>query len=202
MQLLIDTDIFCKLGVAGLLDEALAVLGTSREGCARLAALSYMLRRGRLVRLYGQERCAALASVAEAMPVAAIPGAGAMDLFVQIPAIDAGEAQLLALVAEHGLVLLSGDKRALREVRAAEALLPALAGRIVVFEAVLIALCTSLGVEEVRAAVESLHDDQMIKVCFSSTNTDPVAALTSYLGALERDAAPLVLWKPFKDNRP
>ena len=41
MQLAVDTDAFCKLGVSGLLDDALAVLGVARDDCGRLPALPY-----------------------------------------------------------------------------------------------------------------------------------------------------------------
>lgn len=199
MRLLVDTDIFCKLGVAGLLYEALATLGVPLAECGRLAALPHMLKRSRLTKLYGQERCDALLPIAEAMPVAGVPGTEWMEPFRDVPDIDAGEAQLLALVAQHGFILLSGDKRALKAVSAVLPVLPSLAGKVVTFEAILIALCWRLGVDAVRQALQPLRDDMTVKVCFSPGNTDPVGALTSYLGAIERDAAPLVLWKPTKD---
>jgi hypothetical protein len=200
MRLLVDTDIFCKLGVSGLLYEALAALGVPIADCGRLAALPHMLKRGRLTKVYGQERCHALLPVAEAMPVAGAPGTDWMEPFRDVPAIDVGEAQLLALVAQHGLILLSGDKRALKALSGVHAVLPSLAGRIVTFEAILIALCWRLGVDAVRYALEPLQEDQTVQVCFSAWNTDPVGALASYLGAIEREAAPLVLWKPSKDK--
>ena len=40
-RLLVDTDAFCKLGVAGLLTDAIGVLGVTVENCGRLAALPY-----------------------------------------------------------------------------------------------------------------------------------------------------------------
>lgn len=49
-RLLLDTDIFCKLGVADLLDDTLSILGLKYSDCSRLPALPHMLRRGRLVR--------------------------------------------------------------------------------------------------------------------------------------------------------
>ena len=47
-RLLVDTDAYCKLGVAELLVDAVAVLGVAVDECGRLAALPFMLRRGRL----------------------------------------------------------------------------------------------------------------------------------------------------------
>lgn len=200
MRILIDTDIFCKLGVAGLLDEALALLGGSRAECGRLAALPYMLQRGRLVKLYGPDQCATLASLAEGMETAPAADSDWMEPLVRLPTIDAGEAQLLALVAQNGLILLSGDKRALRAVRDASDVLHALHGRVVTLEAVLLALCGTLGVDAVRDAVTPLMaTDQTVRVCFSATNSDPVAALLSYIGAMKREVDPLVLWMPTQE---
>jgi hypothetical protein len=199
MRLLVDTDIFCKLGVAGLLHEAVKVLGVPISECGRLAALPHMLKRGRLAKLYGPDRCGALLPLVEAMPVADAPGTDWIEPFRNVPAIDAGEAQLLALVAQHGLILLSGDKRALRALASVHAVLPSLGGRIVTLEAILIALCWRIGVDAVRQALQALQEDLTVKVCFSPGNPDPVDALASYFGAIQREAAPLVLWKPTKE---
>ena len=54
--------------------------------------------------------------------------------------------------------------------------------------------------DAVRVAVQPLlASDKMVKICFSPNNSDPEGALASYLGALEREAAPLTLWKPAKE---
>ena len=52
---MIDTDAFCKLGTADLLTDAIGVLGVDIGECGRLAALPYMLRRGRLRRAFGDD---------------------------------------------------------------------------------------------------------------------------------------------------
>ena len=69
MKLLVDTDVFCKLGIAGLLDAAAQILGGDRSECRRLAALPHMLRKGRLRDRFGATACDALIPIAEAMPV-------------------------------------------------------------------------------------------------------------------------------------
>ena len=145
MQLLVDTDIFCKLGVAGLLDEALAVLGVPVCDCGRLAALPHMLQRGRLVKLYGADACAELLPMAKEMGVVGPAGEEWLEPLVDVPSIDPGEAQLLAVVAQHGLIMLSGDKRALRAVAGIAQVVPALHGKVVTFEAILVELCGRLG---------------------------------------------------------
>lgn len=197
MRLLVDTDIFCKLGVTGLLNEAIAALGLSPGDCGRLPALPHMLQRGGIVKRYGSPACTALLPVAKEMPVAPAPDERWLQPLVGVASIDAGEAQLIALTAEHGFVLLSGDKRALRSVAAVHSIVPALSGKIVTFEAILLALCQRVGVSTLRAALAPLAEiDQTVKVCFSPGNPDPVAALTSYLSHLEKEVSPLILWKP------
>jgi hypothetical protein len=197
MQLLVDTDIFCKLGISGLLDEALAVLGSSAPECSRLPALPRMLQRGGIVRRYGASACSALIPQATVMAVIGAPSDEWLEPLVGVPSIDVGEAQLLALAAQHSLVLLSGDKRALRAVANLDVIVFALQGKVVTFEAILISLCLRLGPENVRTALKPLAAiDPTVKICFSPGNYDPVSALTSYLSALEAEVAPLLLWKP------
>lgn len=195
MNLLVDTDAFCKLGVAGLLDPSVRLLVGDGE-CARLPALPHMLRRGRLVQQYGAQACSALIPLANSMPVVPSAPDEWLTPLVTIPAIDAGEAQLFALAASESILLLSGDKRALRAVSAVPAFAEGLTGRVVVFEVVLLELCARLGAERIRDAVQPLMDaDTAVKVCFSEGNPDPEAALRSYVGALEDEVGPLGLWK-------
>lgn len=196
MRLLVDTDIFCKLGVSGLLQPTLTALGVDVGECGRLPALPHMLRRGKLPKLYGDAPCAALVLLAESIALA--PGAGAewLDQIVGVDQIDPGEAQLFAAASEHTLIIVSGDKRALRAVSRLPAFCAALSGRIVTLEAVLLELCRVVGVPAVRLAVQPLAADGLVKVCFSPTNGDPEAALRSYLDALAAEVAPLLLWNP------
>lgn len=46
MNLLVDTDAFCKLGAAGLIEGATGVFGARLPDCGRPPALPHMLRRG------------------------------------------------------------------------------------------------------------------------------------------------------------
>ena len=150
MRLLIDTDALCKLGMGGMLQDSLSLLGVSLTECGRLPALPLMLRRGRLREFYGPEICDALISIANNVPVSIQPSSLWMDKLTPIQAIDPGEAQILAAAAEAGLLVISGDKRALRALREVEGFPDALAGRIVVMEAILVSLCDRLGPESVR----------------------------------------------------
>lgn len=196
-RLLFDTDVFCKLGVSGLLDDSLAALGFARSDCARLAALPHMLRRGRLVRMYGATSCEALVAIAESIPVVPSADQNWLDDLANIETIDAGEAQLYAVAAARPSLVLSGDKRALLTLRALERYWLALRGRIITFEAILLVLSRRLGVETLRQRLELVSQiDKMVGACFSRTNPDPMVGLRSYYGSLTREVAPLVLWGP------
>jgi len=197
MKLLLDTDVFCKLQLAGLLNEAVAALGVDLAECGRLPALPHMLRRGRLRKIHGGDACDALAAVAESLPVLPQPSDEWLDRLVPVEDVDVGEAQILAAAAEFSLVVVSGDKRALRAVKDVDGFAAALAGRIVVLEAVLLALLDRLGVETLRARIRSISTaDAVVRVCFSSDAEDSRAALVSYFESLVAELHPLALWDP------
>ena len=197
MKLVVDTDVFCKLGIAGLLQEAARILGADLPECGRLRALPHMLRRGSLPNRYGAGACDALVTLSEAMPPVQPPGALWVDALTPISAVDPGEVQLFAAAAEFGLMVVSGDKRALRAMKNVVGLSEALAGRIVVLEAILLALCERLGPEELRRRVVSVAaSDTMLNTCFSPQNLDLSGGLLSYYSHIVADAAPLVLWNP------
>ena len=181
-RLLVDTDIFCKLGIAGLLEQAVALFDVPLAECGRLPALPHMLRRGRLPKLLGVEACGKLVLLAESMSAQTPPSTSSLEKLAKIDRIDVGEAQLLAAVADLGI--------------------PMLTGKIASLEAVLMSLCMKLGNDAVRAAVQPiLATDTMVKVCFSPGTTDPVVGLRSYLGTLKRDVVPLVLWEPEEGDK-
>ncbi len=197
MRLVVDTDAFCKLGVAGVFREAAGLFGVDLSECGRLPALPHMLRRGRLRATFGPEACDALLPVAHALPTMAPPGAAWLDRLTPIQAIDPGEALVFAAAAEAGFVVVSGDKRALRALKDVDGFPAALTGRVVVLEAILLALCDQLGPDEVRRRVRPLvGSDKVVQVCFSAGNPDPGEALGSYYRDLAIDLAPLVLWNP------
>jgi len=202
MKLLVDTDAFCKLGVAEFLPDAANIFNASLQECGRLPALPYMLRKGVLRNRYGAEACDALISMANTMPMIQQPGFDWLDKLTAIPDIDPGEAQIFAAAAESGLIIVSGDKRALRALRNVGGFADVLAGRIVVLEAVLLALCDRVGPEKVRQQIAPLIAlDKVVEVCFSpSGGSDPREGLESYYRAVVADVEPLALWKPQKAN--
>ena len=197
MTVLIDTDAFCKLGVAGLLEPSVAALGSELRECARLPSLPHMLRRGALPRIYGDEACDNLLSLIGSVPSIDSPAAHWLDHLVPVDAIDPGEAQVFAKAAETDALVLTGDKRALQALARVPVLPQALSGRIVVLEAILGVLCQTRGPEAIRAAVRPiLHADTVIRMCFSGDNPSPAEGLASYFADLRRQVDPLELWTP------
>jgi hypothetical protein len=197
MKLLVDTDAFCKLGIAGLVKEAAQIFSAELQECGRLPALTYMLRRGSLRRLYGAEACDALIPVADAMPVMPQPSLTWLDKLTPLDEIDPGEAQIFATAAETGLIVISNDKRALRALKDVDGFPDALTGRIAILEAVLLVLCQQFGDDDVRRHVARLTaSDTVVKVCFSDQNPHPREGLTSYYRAIATEVRPLVLWDP------
>ena len=197
MNLLIDTDAFCKLGVAGLIEDAAGVFGARLPDCGRLPALPHMLRSGNLVNRYGRNACDALIPHAEAMPVLPKLGAAALDPLAVNDAIDPGEALLFAAAAEFGLLVISGDKRAMRALKHVREIHAPLGRRVVTMEALLLKLCEQLGLEYLRRRVGPLAvHDRAVGACFSPGNPDPRDGLRSYQGSIVAEVHPLLLWDP------
>lgn len=197
MRLVVDTDIFCKLGAADLLGDAIGLFNAKVDDCCRLPALPHMLRKGRLRKTFGDEISDTLIPCAESMPFLHTSGNPWLEALTPVDGIDVGEAQLLAAAAENGLFILTGDKRALRSLKNVEGFGSALAGRIVLLEAVLLALCDRRGTEVIRRQITPLEaKDTMFRICFSPGNPDPMEALLSYYRSSIVEFNPLVLWNP------
>lgn len=197
MKLLIDTDAFCKLGLAGLLTDAVGILGAELDDCRRLAALPHMLRRGSVPRRFGEDICRGLLIAAEAIPPIQPFNSPWLDRFVPATGIDPGEADLLSVAADEKVLVLSGDKRALRAVRTVEGASEALSGLVVTLEALLIALHDHVGADALRVRVAPLRAfDTAVAMCFSDDNPDPRLALCSYHNSLVSEVMPLTLWQP------
>ena len=197
LPLLVDTDAFCKLAMAGVIDETLHLLGSDRAHCARLPALPHMLRQGRLRKKLGDAICGSLIPIAESLSILEQASSEWLDRLTPIPAIDPGEAQLFALAAEKGITLVSGDKRAIQALRNVPGFADRLESRIVVLEAALLGVCRAYGSALLQARIEPLRmHDTMVQIAFSPGNPHPEAALESYLDNAVIEATPIALWRP------
>jgi hypothetical protein len=197
MQLLIDTDAFCKLAICDLFDDSLALFDADRTTCARLPALPHQLARGGIRRTYGAAACDRVRPIALELPVIEAPSLEWLNKFASVSGVDPGEAQLLAKAADDGLLLITGDKRALMAARSVEGLAAAVDRRLVSLEAVLLAHSRAFGAEEIRRRVKPIREvDTTVAMCFSDANHDPGEGLRSYLADLAFAVDPLRLWRP------
>ena len=195
MRLLIDSDAFCKLAASDLLSDAVGLFHVPLHECGRLPALPYMLRRGGLRRTYGAAACERLIPLADAMPPVEHEPSSWLEQLAPIPAIDPGEAILFAVAADLGLPVITGDVRSLRALKSLPRFPEALAGRVVILEAVLLALCAKLGTAAVRAKVaRGGQADIVMRICFSHGVEEPEVGLRSYFQDRTMELAPLVLW--------
>ena len=202
MKLLIDSDGFCKLGVCGLLQDAVGVFGCTLDECGRLPALPRMLRKGRLRQVYGPDSCDTLLALTEAVPVFSTPLNDWLERLAGIPSIDPGEVQIFATAAEKRLFVLTGDKRALLALKDVPMLPAELSRRIATLEAVLLALCHQLGASILHRRLAPLAAyDTMTRICLSSGEAELCSALRSYYRDLVKEVNPLELWDPGAGGR-
>ena len=82
MPLLLDTDVFLKLGATGLLQQAVQVIGYGLPEARRLPALPHMLARGKLRKSLGDRRADELLELAAQIEGASPPPAPWIDLLV------------------------------------------------------------------------------------------------------------------------
>lgn len=195
IPLLIDNDVFCKLAIWGLLEDALDIFHVKIKDCGCLPALRFMLRRGRLRHTFGEAICNQLVPLAGQLIPIGPSDPTLLDRLTSIPSIDPGEAQLFATAAKNSSFVLTGDKRALHALKNITPFTEVLSERIVVLEAILLALNNQLGNGAIKSKVGSSKDiDKAISICFSNGNPDPKAGLESYFQALTHEVDPLKLW--------
>jgi hypothetical protein len=145
----------------------------------------------------GAEAADHLLTLAEQFPVLPQGNDEILERLAEIVEIDPGEAQIFACLTDDSEgMMLSGDKRALRELAGLAGMADLFSSRIVVMEAILRDLCGALGSEVVRERIKCLAgSDRMVGICFSSGVADPIEALHSYLSSLAVEVEPLVLWR-------
>jgi len=195
-MLLLDSDIFIKLGVCGLLQEAVTCLGAEWSDCRKLPALPHMLKGKKPRMKYGDGTCSKLVELAETVTtITDLPGEAELQTFSGVTNIDAGEAQLFALAMQLDARLATADKRAMRALRALPQVHPFLAGKLINLETIYLALCATIELQALKSRVEPIFEhDQMTKACFSSA--DVRAGLRSYANELEKEAGSSLFWKP------
>lgn len=196
MHLLIDSDVFCKLEICGLLEEAIRTLEFERGNCRRLPALPHMLRRGTIFNKYGESACAVMMPSVITMEATPDANPEVLDRLIGLPLVDPGEAQLLALAVSNGDYLFTGDKKSLKAIKDMSDIAKALSGRIVILETLLMAMCDEHGPEWLRERIQPLRThDRVVEVCFTEATIDPRVPLRSYVDFEKAALAPLILWE-------
>ncbi len=206
--LLVDNDAFVLLAGAGLFHEAIDALGFAYAEARRLPALVHMLRkRARAFQKYPPEVLSrALEECDQVRELVEVPSSETQGLFAPgIQEVDAGEALLLGVAAEHSLFYLaSNDKRAMRAV-ATDARLKRLrsmvAGRVICMEAVTRKLIQAEGLEAVAQRFGGVTaSDKRLAAILSPASTgrpqDCLAAAESFLSGLRRELGDDFLFSP------
>ena len=156
-----------------------------------------MLRKGDLRERLGEDASDSLIPQVDNIALAVTSGDEWLEPLRAIKSIDAGEAQLFAAAAESRVMVLTGDKRALEQLKNVPRHTSALSGRIVTPEGILYEMCAQLGEERVRERVRPVaHIDTVFGICFSDANPSPMECLRSYYDDLVANVAPLELWQP------
>lgn len=208
----VDTDVLLKIAAYRLADEFVAVLAplgeTATLGLTHLIAAKQMARkRGVRDGAGAQAELAALLGLLGRLE----PDAEEIGLAAEFASVaqarglplDAGEAQLAAIVITRGLPLMAtGDKRAisaLSDLVADEPMRASLVGRLACFEQVLSSIAELLGADEMRARIcaEPEVDGAMRLACSCGYDDWQPAqfseACDSFVGAVRAKAGDLLI---------
>ena len=205
MILLTDIDVFQKLAICDLLDEALDVLKTQKTDLRVLATLKY--------RLKNDEKQAKIDPVVLNRMKTFLVGIREVEEFSKdvvtrlddSVGIDQGETILLAAAIEDlESLILTGDKnfvRSLSNIADLVDLAKKIQGRIVCFEQILRRCIQSYAFDHVRSKVvanRGITFDTVLRVAFgsgaSSTESESLACLHSYVQELRKQ--PIDLLQP------
>ncbi|MEI7834267.1 MAG: hypothetical protein WCJ56_13850 [bacterium] len=210
MLLLCDSDILLKLAACDLLEEAISMLGATREDIRILPSFSFMLKkpksRGRFCTRYGETAVLRLEKFNDGLAIleservsieilAALQG---------ITDIDEGEIQFFAAgaVATDAYYFLTGDKRAIRSLATSTECQPIaeqIAGHIICLEMIIASLICSHGFDYVKAHVVPARTcDTALMSAFGSgdlaESKNVIAGLIAYIDELR--ALPINLLAP------
>lgn len=205
MLALSDNDIICKLVSCGLFDDALALCGCTRADVRVLRSSKWVVgkrakpgsrHRKSIVATYGDATAAAIGELLETLAEVPAPSAQTDRLLVNI-GIDPGEAQLLRVAYEdRDTIIATSDKRALETLLSDETCQPvrsAVAGRIVVFETLLLGLIARHGYAWVTDRVARVAATEgMLRLAFSNGPATSEAHAVECLSSYSKHLAPLL----------
>ena len=203
-RLLIDNDIFILLAGANLLEQAVGTIGFALEETCRLEALSYIVRKHKKPSPLPPEIVERVIHACKTVPVLSeAPDLELVQSLTNTPTVDAGEALLYALLAEHpGYLLTSGDKRAMNAIAQIQALgliRAAVAGRVICLETLLLKVLEQHDIADVaRALAPVLPQNVTLRSIFTPNNIRKPAlcleGLSAYQQALIAQVGAGFLW--------
>jgi hypothetical protein len=192
---LLDADAVSKFAHWDLLGELAALTGVPTAQTATLSSLVHRAARscgkpdGRLFKdAIAAER--ALKYLQQLAPLPQ-PDEDLITRLQHVPAIDPGDAVLLAILRAHAnTVLITGDKRAVKALATAlpESILHSLSDRIVTLEQIVLAFLKRNGIDWLRAHICPYHTlDKAIGVIMGGDCTAPAEAAEAGLGSYIAD---------------
>ncbi|NJR70783.1 MAG: hypothetical protein HC771_20685 [Synechococcales cyanobacterium CRU_2_2] len=174
----IDNDIFLKLNVFHLFEEAIEVLGISQDEIRLLHSAKHVFRskRKKKKRPYSEETWSIAIEIAEKSTPLVRPDINDSEIIEELQQIDKfrdqideGESILiLAIRLCPSFLLLSGDKRCFKALpQLPPSMYGRLCGRVICLEQVVLTLIDTLGFEVVRDRIYPASAyDTAIKFCF------------------------------------
>jgi hypothetical protein len=193
MIVLADNDIIHKLSCCQLLPEFMLWLKAPPAEIYVLPALPFVLRRKL------KENKTALACLEDFLLLVKPVPAVQPETLVAFSNFDVGEQLLLASLYEDSNVtrLITGDKRALRQMSEACQTFPLFAARLIqvradCFESVLLGLHNLIGFEALRDKVlNGIESDKVLQLSFGKSRNEQhmVSALNSYIADIRSYAS-------------
>lgn len=205
--LYLDNDVISKLASCDLLDDAIESLDSNMASVQILSTFKHRFgitnasRRSRIEQEVGQEAFQRILSFQQGVgEIAAAPNE-LLLMFEDLPAIDAGEAQLFASACESpGVLVVTGDKRSicsLASARACQEIVQSLAGRVVCLEQVVKEVINTKGFDYAkRKIVPGVDCDTALRAVFGmgldAEEDNVLRSLESYIEHLRGTSGDLL----------
>ncbi len=202
-QLYFDNDIVHKLSRCNLFQESLQVLGCDIASVRVLDTLEHRFRLNKpqekaIAKCGDQETVDRMRAAVKAAGTIPLPtDADLLDELMAIDRMDLGEARMIVSALEtNGVILLTGDKKAIRALMASASFSERLRERFICLEQIMLWLIREFGFPLVHARVFPAREcDNVLKTAFSSSSTEKTAleALHYYLDDLRKDTGDLLV---------
>jgi hypothetical protein len=192
----LDNDVIIKLTTCGLLSEALECLEIDRSNVRVLSSARFVFKRPKMQKIHSKEVLASAIEFVESCTIIPSQDSNEYRLLEQQVKndIDVGEAILIAATAqEAAFLIVTGDKRCLKALAAAEELnliQKRLQGHVICLEQIICKLIDERGFDWVLVKVlPALDCDKALKTAFGSGSKSQcenvLQTLNSYVEELQ-----------------